>query len=192
MSEESKAKDLSAAWKNQPEQIPIKLEGLMNRRTLELHSATRAEILMSIGAALLFVAVMAWRFTSDQGPVPQLGFVAVIAWVLISLYWFRDRIFREGSPPKDARAVTGLEYYRKELERRRDHLRNAWLWHGPLFLACAILVAILIGKEYPAFRGLQRVLPLLLLLAAWTGFGLIRRRRQANELQREIDEIESR
>jgi hypothetical protein len=33
------------------------------------------------------------------------------------------------------------------------------------------------------------VLPLVALLAVWTGFGLIRRRRQAKDLQREIDEI---
>ena len=92
--------------------------------------------------------------------------------------------------PLYERNPPGLAHYRKELERRRDHLRNAWLWHGPLFLACMILITILIGKEYPAFRGLQRVLPLVLLLAAWTGFGLIRRRRQANELQQEIDEID--
>jgi len=190
MSEDSRAKDLAARWRNQPEETPIRLEALMNRRARELYSATRAEILTSICAALFFVAVLAWRFASDRRPVPLLGFVAVIVWVSISLYWFRNRIWGEGSPPKDARAVTGLEYYRKELEQRRDHLRNAWLWHGPLFLACAILAAILISKEYPAFRGLESVLPLPLVLVGWTGFDVIRRRRQANELQREIDEME--
>ena len=39
-------------------------------------------------------------------------------------------------------ASTGMEYYRRELERRRDHLRNAWVWHGPLLLACFMLIAI--------------------------------------------------
>jgi hypothetical protein len=34
------------------------------------------------------------------------------------------------------------------------------------------------------------VLPLVVLLAVWTGFGFRRRRRQAKELQRELDEIE--
>jgi hypothetical protein len=191
MSEDSKAKDLAGVWKNQPEEKrPVNLDGLVDRRARELHAATRAEIVMSIGAALFFVAVMAWRFASDQGRVPQFGLVTVIAWVLITLYWFRGRIRRADAPPKDALAVTGQEHYRKELERRRDHLRNAWLWHGPLLLACMILIAVLTGKEYVAFRGLERVLPLVVALAVWTGFGLIRRRRQANELQREIGEID--
>ena len=189
MSEESNPKDAASVWKGQPEETrPVNLEGLVDRRTREMHSATRAEILMSLGAALFFVAVMAWRFASDRGPVPQLGFTAVIVWVLISLYWFRDRIGRQEPPRNDALAVTSLEHYRKELERRRDHLRNAWIWHGPMLLACVILGAILIGEPYPAYRRLPSVIPLLAALALWTGFGLVRRLRQAREIQREIDE----
>ena len=57
-------------------------------------------------------------------------------------------------------------------------------------MACMVLVAIWIGKTFPAFRCLRDVLPLVVLLAVWTVFGITRRRRLARELQREIDEIE--
>ena len=190
MSEESKTKELAAAWKNQPEETPVKLDGFMSRRTSELRSATRSEIVMSVVAALFFVTVLAWRFASDPGHFPRLAVAAVAAWAAVTLYCFRDRFRREDSPRKDALAVTCLEYYRKELERRRDHLRNPWLWHGPLLIACATVFAILDGGQYPAFRGLSRVLPLVLMLVGWIGFGLMRRLRQAGELQREINEIE--
>jgi hypothetical protein len=53
-----------------------------------------------------------------------------------------------------------------------------------------ILVAIMLGKTFPAFRRLRDVLPLVVLLAVWTGFGVTRRYRLARDLQREIDEIE--
>jgi hypothetical protein len=53
-----------------------------------------------------------------------------------------------------------------------------------------VLVAIWIGKTFPAFRRLRDVLPLVVLLAVWTGFGVTRRYRLARDLQREIDEIE--
>jgi len=192
MSEASKTKELAAVWKNQPEEVPVKLEGSMSRRTRELRSATRSEIVMSVAAALFFVAVFAWRFASDRVQFPRVIFAAVAAWAVITLYCFRDRFRREDSPRKDALAVTCLEYYRTELERRRDHLRNAWLWHGPLLIACATFFAIMAGGEHPAFRGLPRVLPLVLVLAFWIGFGLVRRLRQASELQREINEIETR
>jgi hypothetical protein len=39
----------------------VNLKQIVNRRTEELSSSTRSEILMSIGAALLLVGVVAWR-----------------------------------------------------------------------------------------------------------------------------------
>jgi hypothetical protein len=180
-------KDLGAVWRNQSaEKLAVDPGQFANRRTRELYSATRSEILMSIGAALFFVAVMATRFASAQDRLQQLELPAVLIWVVISLYWFRERIFRRASPPA-APAAPGLEYYRKELERRRDHLRSEWLWHGPLVLACVIFAATVIGRAYPG--RLRNVLPLVVLLAAWAAFSVRRRRRQATELQREIDDL---
>jgi protein-S-isoprenylcysteine O-methyltransferase Ste14 len=182
--------ELGAVWRNQPEEKnEMNLQHFVNRRTREIHSSTRSEILMSVTAALFFIAVMAWRFAPALDRLLQFGFVVVIAWVLVSLYWFRDRIWQD--PPRpDAVAATSLEYYRKELERRRDHLRNAWLWNGPVFLAFMIFVVTLLGKAFSGPARLRSVLPLLVLLAVWTALGFGRRRQQARELQREIDEIE--
>ena len=187
MPEEPKPKDLGAVWREQPEEkMAVHLDHFANRRTRELYIRTRSEILMSIGAALIFVAVIVWRSASVGDRPQQLGLLAVIAWVLISLYWFRDWIWRK-APARDALAATSLEHYRKELERRRAHLRNAWLWHGPLFLACLIFVATVAGG---APGRLRNVLPLVVVLAVWTAFGIRRRLLQARELQRELDDIE--
>jgi hypothetical protein len=188
MSDQARGKDVGAIWRDQPEEeLAVNLEQIVNRRTEELSSSTRSEIVMSMGAALLFVGVMVWRFAPAYERLQEVGFAAVIGWVVISLYLLRRRIWGPPSRP-DVAAATCLEYYRRELERRRDHLRNPWLWHGPLFLACMILIAILIrGKAFQPFRN---VLPLVVLLAIWTGFGVWRRHRQAKELQREIDDIE--
>jgi O-antigen/teichoic acid export membrane protein len=167
----------------------MNMQEIVKRRTEELSSSTRSEILMSIGAALLFVAVVAWRIAPFHDGLPEIGFGAVLAWVLISLYWFRHRIWRRTVSPPDAVAAPGVDYYRKELERRRDHLRNPWLWHGPLFLACSVLVAILAAETYRGYQDLRNVMPLVVLLAVWTAYGIWRRRSQARELQREIDEM---
>ena len=195
MSDETKRKDPGAIWRSQPaEKLAVNLEQIVNRRTEELYSRTRSEILMSIGAALLLAGVVAWRIAPAHDRLQEFGFTAVIAWVVISLYRFRHRIWRRGPVRPDTAAATGLEYYRNVLERRRDHLRNAWLWHGPLFLACMILIAIWTGiwtgSTFYAFHSLRNVLPLVVLLAGWTGFGYWHRRLQARELQREIDEID--
>jgi divalent metal cation (Fe/Co/Zn/Cd) transporter len=167
----------------------MNLEQIVQRRAETLSSSTRSEILVSIGAALFFVAVVGWRIAPFHDRLPAIGFGAVLAWVAISLYWFRHRIWRRNASRPDAVAASGAEYYRKELERRRDHLRNPWLWHGPLFLACAVLVAILAAETFRGYQDLRNVLPLVVLLVIWTGYGVWRRRRQARELQQEIDEM---
>ncbi len=189
MSDQPRAKDPGAIWRGQPEEVrAVNLEQIVKRRTEELYSSTRSDILMSIGAALLFVGVVGWRLAPAHDRLLVIGFAAVIVWVVISAFWFRRRIWGQPARP-DAVAAPGLEYYRKELERRRDHLRNEWVWHGPLFLACLILIAIVAGKTYSGYQRVQNVLPLVVLLAVWTGFGLVRRHRQVKELQREINEI---
>jgi hypothetical protein len=190
MSDQTKGKDPGCIWRDQPEeQLPVNLKQIVSRRTEELSSSTRSEILMSMGAALFLVGVVAWRLKIAHESLLEFGFAAAITWVAISLYCFRRRIWRWDHSRRDAVAATGLEYYRTELERRRDHLRNAWLWHGPLSLASIIFIAVLTGRANIAFQPLRNVLPLLVLLAAWTGFGIWRRQLQAKELQREIDEI---
>ena len=189
MSEQTRGKDVGAIWRDQPEEEhAVNLEQIVKQRTEELSFSTRSEIVMSVGAALLFVGVMVWRFAPTYERLQEIGFVAIIAWIIISLYLFRRRIWGRRYSRPDAAAESCLEYYRKELEQRRDHLRNPWLWRGPLFLACMILIAILIRGR--AFQPLRNVLPLVVLLAVWTGFGAWRRYCQAKELQREIDEIE--
>ncbi len=53
----------------------MRLEKIVNRRTRELQSSTRSEILVSIGAALLFVVVMVWRFPPAQNRIWNLDWV---------------------------------------------------------------------------------------------------------------------
>lgn len=192
MSTDPKAGDPGAVWRSQPaEKQEIDLRHFLNRRTEELYATTRSEIIMSIAAAVFLAAVMAWRFSLAHNRLLQLGFGLIVAWILYSLYWFRQRIWRPVPPQGDAIAASGLEYYRKALERRRDHLRNSWLWNGPLLLACLMLVFTFIGRAFPAYGRPLSVLPLLILLALWTGFGVKRRHDQAREIQQEIDEIRS-
>jgi hypothetical protein len=147
------------------------------------------EILISVGSALLLIGVVAWRLKIAHESLLAFGLAGAVAWVIVSLYLFRRRIWRHDTSRPDAVAATCLEYYRKELERRRDHLRSAWLWHGLLLLASLMLIAVLRGRANIAFQPLRNALPLIILLAAWVGFGVWRRRIQARGLQREIDEL---
>ena len=192
MSETPERDPVMAIWLEQPEeQHPVEIQRFANSWAERLHDRTRSEILMSIAAAALFLLLMAWRFIIDGGDLPKVGWAAgaaVVVWSLVSLYWFRRRIWRERSG-RDV-AAAGLEYYRTELKQRSAHLKNAWLWHGPLLLACAIPVALFAGGGIIERKRLGTILPLVIVLAVWTAFGIQRRRREAAELHREILEID--
>jgi hypothetical protein len=188
MPDKAEFRDPGAEWREQPEEDgPVNLEDFVHRRTHELYWSTRYEILASIAATLLFVGIVAWRLPPVRNPYEVAGFAAVIAWIAISLWWFRRRIWRAESEEADARAATGLEFYHRQLERRRDHLRNAWIWHGPLILAIAVFAATVGRHAYP--ERLRTVWPLLVVLAGWVAFGVLRRRRAVREIQREIEDL---
>jgi hypothetical protein len=167
----------------------MNLEQIMKWRTQELSARTRSEIPISVGSALLLAGVVAWRLEIVHEPRLELGLGAAFAWMAISLFAFRRRIFGRDTSLRDGVAVTCLEYYRLELERRRNHLRNVWLWHRPGLLACVILIGVLTGRANITFQPLGNALPLIVLLAAWVGFNFWRRRLQARSIQREIDEL---
>jgi hypothetical protein len=179
--------EVRAAWLNQPEEdIPVDFEGIHRRRTWELFSTTRSEIIGSIGAALFFAGIVAWRFAPERERLVLFACAGVMVWAAVTVFRFRDSI-RRHAPRPDALARTGLEHYRAELLHRRDHLRSAWIWHGPLLLACILSAATLTRRMVPG--RLRDALPVFLLLTGWAVIGIKRRVRQAAELQREIDEI---
>ena len=179
--------ELRAAWLNQPEEvIPVDIERINRRRTWALFSTTRSEIISSIGAALFFAGIVAWRFAPERDRLVLFGCAGVIVWAALTVFRFRNSI-RRHTPQPDALARTGLDHYRVELLRRRDHLRSAWIWHGPLLLACILSAATLTKRIVPG--RLRDTLPVFLLLAVYAVIGIKRRVRQAAELQQEIDEI---
>jgi hypothetical protein len=189
MSEQSPSPDPGNVWRNQPrENLEVNLQKFINRRTQDIYSRTRTEVLTSLFAALFFVAVISYRFPIAQERLLQIFAALVVLWIAITLYRFRARIWRP--VPLDTFAVSGLDYYRNELELRREHLRSIWLWHGPLLLAIGVFVLFILGKAFPSPALLQRTVPFFALLAVWIVVGVLRRRRMVRDIEREIDEIE--
>jgi hypothetical protein len=187
MSDEPRLSDARAVWKDQPkEHTPVTMDPIVNRRAEQLFVSTRWEILMSLAAPLFFIAVLVWRLPPAGFPLQPLGLAAAALWIALTLFLQRQHIW--GAAP-DA-ASTGLAYYRRELEVRRDHLRNAWLWHGPLLVALIFLSATFAGAAFPGSDRFRNATPLLAVLVLWIVVGIIRRRRQAAGIQREIDEID--
>jgi hypothetical protein len=54
-----------------------------------------------------------------------------------------------------------------------------------------IFIFTFIGKAFRDGERLRTLLPLFVLIALWTVFSFRRRRRQANQIQQEIDDLDS-
>jgi hypothetical protein len=177
--------DVKSLWRDQPNQkLPVPSpEGLVLRGR-RLHALARSEILMAVSAVLFFAAVLVWRLGPNNVAMASLGLMTV--WVVITLLWLRRRSW---SSRNEAFAASGVEFYRRELEQRRMHLRNAWLWYGPLLLACIAMVGVTIGTGTLASKRLAQVSPLVIALAVWTVFSIRQRLREADAIKRELDEI---
>ncbi len=188
MSDDLRPHDPCVIWKQQPEEdAPVIIDHILNRRTQQLQESTRWEIIMSMLAAVFFVGVLAWRLPPVGFALQPIGLAGAALWIVTTAIRFRSLIWGRSSPLNAA--MSGSAFYRRALEMRRDHLRNTWLWHGPLLLASVLFVASFAGHSFPGRNQFRNAAPLFLILGLWIVIGVWRRFRQAAALQREIDEV---
>lgn len=183
MRSDSPQRDPKTIWKNQPtEPYTMTLEKIQDKAR-ELHAKTRRGLLGNL--AVLFIVVILSGFGMQQFPAGKLPFALAITWGLIGLY-FLNRGMWSSTTPGDAGLITGVDFYRQEIERRRALFRRVLLWSfGPMLLAIGTLVLVLV-KIGGAFA---KVMPLITLVVVWIVAVFVVRMRQQHNLQREIDEL---
>ena len=86
---------------------------------------------------------------------------------------------------------TSLEFYRSELERRRDYALHIWRRAGLTFCFLGAAMVVLPGliKSLGSPRLLLNFAPLFALLAIWLAIFFPKRKRRLRKLQQEIDEL---
>src|SRR3982751_6549202 len=105
MAEELRPEDPRNIWKSQElAPVEVNMQSMINRRTRELRARTRTEIIASICAALVFVAVAGWRFVRPGEWLLQTALGVFVIWTVISVYRFRDRIRGRGEMDPQALA----------------------------------------------------------------------------------------
>ncbi|HYR43250.1 MAG TPA: hypothetical protein VER98_09515 [Terriglobia bacterium] len=181
--------DPRTIWQDQPTEPSAMTLEKIRRKVRELHAKTRRELLGNIAAPLAVVVFSGLGAAIFDDPPQRTAFALALAWALAGQY-FLHRGMWSATLPGDAALTTGLEFYRREIERRRYLFRRVLKWSfGPMLLAIgALLLPIVTGgvRERGAFRNM---IPFLTLLALWlVGFFVIRMR-QHRELQREIEEL---
>jgi hypothetical protein len=193
MRNDSSGNDPRAIWQNQPTEPSIMTLEKIRQKTRELHAKTRKKLLGQVAVSLLVAGLSAYGIASDDGPVLRAIFGFAIAWSLAGQY-FINRGMWSATLPEVAALSTGLESYRREVERRRYLFGRVLLWSfGPVVLAVATLIALIMSfgiRQGMLLKGtLLNMIPFLTLVVLWLVGVFVIRMREQRQLRREIDEL---
>jgi hypothetical protein len=186
---EPPSSDLRTTWQNQPDEpgrIPLEE---IRQKAEKLQRKARREVLLFYAYGLLFVFFFGRSLARTNETLPRIGLSLLIAWSFCFPYQAQKRIWPRNSAAALA-STTCLDFYRRELERRRDYTRHVWRWLlGPLFFSLGVflLPALIKAIENPVFW--LKLLPFGLLLAIWAAVYFPLRKSGLRKLQREIDAL---
>ena len=181
--------DSKSIWQSQPTGGPNMSSKLIQQKARDLRAKTRRQLLGTLAGPLasgFFYAFGLSQFPSLRQLLHPLFAVALL-WSLAGLYFLNRGMWSAAMPP-DAGLHTGLQFCRREVDRRRDLLGRQLLWSfGPIVLAITtfILALVLISSHI-----LPNGIPFLVLVIAWVIGYFIMRLRERRELQREIEELD--
>lgn len=164
----------------------------IRRKAQKLHAKARMAAIAWISIGIFLSVSFARSFASAQELLPRIGWGVLSLWGLYGA-WQAYRWIWPGRLAADATFSTSLDSYRKEIERQRDYGRQIWRRSGlaVAFLGLALVVAPGLIKVVETPRLLPNAAPFFVLLAVWlVSFLLLRKRNQQN-LQREIDELKA-
>jgi hypothetical protein len=193
MANDSSGNDPRTIWQNQLTEASAMTLEKIQEKVRQLHAKTRRQMLGNLVVPLVVSALCG--FGMKQFPHPGLRslFALSITWSLAGLY-FLNRGMWSAMLPEEAALSTGLESYRREVERRRSLTGRVLLWgFGPVVFAVATLIVLILtlgtGSGMRLQEALLKMTPFLSLLAVWFGGFFVIRMRQQRELQREIEEL---
>jgi hypothetical protein len=184
MANDPSGSDPKTIWQSQArEKSTVTLERMIRRRAEELHAKTLRERLSSLIAPPSVVVFSGIGMAEGNNPVQRAVFAIALVWSLAGAY-----VLNRGVWPArlagDAALATGLEFCRKEIERRLYFHRQSLLWaFAPIVLAGGALVAF---TERGVFA---KTIPFLTLFVLWVIGIFFFRRVGWRKLQREIDDL---
>ena len=190
MSNDPPPNDIRKLWHDQGEE-PVKMSVDEIRRRAQKHGRTiRRRNGIEYAAAAFAAAIFGYYIWHFHEWFLRIGSGLVIAGAAYMVFQLHRRGSAE-SAPADLGLTTGLDFYRKELERQRALLDSVWRWYlGPFVPGLAVITlgaAITNPSRSPyawVFAASYAVVVAIL-------FFLIARLNQrcAGRLQRQIDEL---
>jgi hypothetical protein len=189
MRNDSSGNDPRIIWQNQPTEPSIMTLEKIRQKTQELHAKTRKELLRRISVSLGLVVLSGYGIAWFDGLALRAALACAIAWSLAGQYFF-NRGMWSATLPGNAPFSTGIESYRREVERRRYLSRRFLLWSlGPVLLALATSIVPLLSLGIRKGM-LLNMIPFLALVVIWAVSVLVLRMRDQRALRREMNELD--
>lgn len=192
MTNESSPNDAKSIWQNQrTEGIRMSTEEI-RRKTVNFERKVLWENALQYGVLLAGSALFMYRFVL-YGPDVLLRFgIGMSVAFMFYLGWQIHKRSPFRRIPAEMGAASCLDFYRKDLERRRDHHRRFWWDIGPA-IPGIIILWVALARIHQSQLGHQRwvltaviTVSVLIVLYFWRqSVGRVRK------LQGEIDELDA-
>lgn len=180
--------DQKKVWQNQTSEVTAMTVEMVRRRAQELHAKTRRLLAGNIATVFLVIAVSIFGFAHTRNPGFRLAFILSIVWAAVGQFLLHRGVW-SAPPPERWALMTGLEFYRREIERRRNVLGRLLQWSfGPMILNLGILVLLLTGMAQ-AIGKADAALPFSTLCVVWVIAVFVFRSRDQRELRKENEQL---
>jgi hypothetical protein len=179
-----------------PTAEPVKMSlDEIRRKAIKFEKKTRWKniqlVAVAIFTALVLIAFLRGTDAAAQPASKRIAGGVIIAAVLYVIYQTYKRGLAR-SVPADATFATSLDFYRAQLERRRDALLGFWRWYVGPILGAMMAFALrfpLVNLGQP--RLWLNIAPFVVLAVIWSVMAAHLSQREARKLQREIDALDA-
>ena len=179
-------------WQNQPtEGIRMSVDEI-RRRAGKFERKIYWRNAREYAAALAVVIFFGFELSRGPDLLTGAGFALMIAGML----YLVAQLYRRTSPrslPAEMRAASGVDFYRRELERQRDALRSVWRWYlGPLVPGVVVtMVAMARNNPHHIQHDRWFLAAYGVLVALAFAYGGRLNTKAARRLQRQIDQLDA-
>ena len=178
-------------WQSQKNEETKMTLALLRERVRDLNGRRRRELLITVFAAAIVVALSVWGVPRTHVIGVQIAFGLSSGWALVGLYFVR-RGLRSAELLDDSTLQTGLEFYRLQIQQNLTISNRILPWTlGPVNLAVVAIVLVLAGMVRSQNESLSKIAPFCILFVLWLiALPFVRARKQS-ELRRELDVLNS-
>jgi hypothetical protein len=178
--------DPKKLWQNQPREETTMTLKMIHKNAEKLRARNPRELFGNIATIPLAIAISWFGFLHTHDLEFRSVFVASVAWAVLGQYLVHRGMW-SATPSERSALMTGLEFYRHEIDRRRNLLGRFLQWAlGPVVLCMGALILLLTGMARSVGKP-GAALPFTTLGVIWLIAVFVLRSRHQRELRQEID-----